>query len=131
MGTTIETRVAQVEYGEDGILRYKFSPGAEIEVEDVIELSQVRMQLTGDGAVPIYINGIGARSITREARKQGAAPPGFPDALAVGVLTSPLSRAMANLLQGLNKPRYPLRLFITEDAAIEWLKEFVKQHPDS
>ena len=41
------------------------------------------------------------------------------------LVSSPVSRVIANLFIGLNKPVYPTRLFTSEAEAVAWLHGFI------
>ena len=42
------------------------------------------------------------------------------------VVGSPISRVIGNFFVGLNRPRYPLRIFDDPRKAIEWLRGFLR-----
>jgi hypothetical protein len=71
---------------------------------------------------------LGEDGIVRDARGHLGGEEGerYQAALALTV-GSPVARVIGSFFMGLNKPRFPSRMFTSEAEASEWPKEFVEQ----
>ncbi|MCI0471501.1 MAG: hypothetical protein L0Y73_07585, partial [Candidatus Aminicenantes bacterium] len=112
----IETRVAKISMGEDGIFRTIFLPGAEVTLEDIKEINKYMSKFSVDKSIPTFNDIKGIKSVTREARLfiSGAESSKVCSAAAL-FIGSPISRAIGNLFLALNSPPYPTRIFKSED----------------
>jgi hypothetical protein len=123
----IETETFMVWLGEDGIIRVVNLPGMEVNLENVIELTNTVKKLCKGKKVPLFDDIRDIKSITREARVFGSsevvAQVGSAAAFLIG---SPVSKVIGNFFLGLNKLPFPTKLFTSEEKAIEWLKGFVE-----
>jgi hypothetical protein len=112
-------------FGDDGILRIRINEGA------VIGLAQAKLQhetirrMCGEGKIPVLIDSRANYAVTKEAQEYAAANSGNRIATAV-VGSSPLAKISLNLYLSIFRPLTPYKLFSTEEAAIDWLKEQVR-----
>lgn len=126
----IETRTAKLWLGENGIIYQKILPQAKITFEDVKENIEISKKLGGKNRskkLLFLTDGRQVKSIDRKARHYSSSNEVMEYTLALAVIIgSALSRMIGNLFIGINKPSYPLKLFTSEDKAIEWLKGFIE-----
>ena len=123
----IVTRTGKIWLGEDGILRFIYSPGTEVTLTDTKENVAVASKIIKGKRRPALTDFRGLKSMTREARVyySGEEVAKYVNAGAV-VIGSPVSRIIGNFFMGLNKSIIPNRLFTSESQAIEWLKGFIE-----
>ncbi|MYM56220.1 DUF7793 family protein [Thalassovita mangrovi] len=108
--------------GEDGIIRFRVSPGATVNAAAAQQCVTGASQLAGSAKQLLLIDMRGLRDINRDARRIYNDGPAFAVALLIG---SPISKVIGSFFLGLNKPSYPLRLFTSEQEAVKWLKDFI------
>ena len=112
--------------GEDGIVRFSYPEGTELDLDFANAAVAGFRDLVGDQPRPLLIPLDQAKSMSRRARTFFSSIEG-PSAVGL-VVGSPIARAIGAMFMGLlrNAP-YPARVFATEEAAVEWLKGFTKQ----
>ena len=126
-GSAIKTRTANIWLGEDGIIRNVVLPGAEITGVDAKENILSYAQFGGQ-KYPVLVDIRDIKSFDREGRMYPAsAEAGECMSAAALLIGSPLSRAIGNFWLGTRSAVYPVRLFTSEDEAIEWLQQYVEQ----
>jgi hypothetical protein len=120
----IETPTARIWLDDEGILRGVLAEGAAETLAGAQANVAAAATLAAGRMVPVLIDLRSMRSITQEARHYyaGEDPARYARAQAL-LVGSPLSRLIGNFFIGLNKARFPVRLFTSEDGAIAWLKE--------
>jgi hypothetical protein len=115
----------RVDLREDGILAYHPIPGLVLTHEVALQVLAVGMQIT-DAPRPTLVLMQDMARVEREARAFLASQEYMrlcsQTALVVG---SPVSRVIGNFFVGLNRPRYPYKLFDDPELAAEWLRGFV------
>ncbi len=113
--------------GEEGIMRQVALPVSEHTLADAKENVEVAAKIVKGKKVPGLIDIREVKSISREARMHYAGDENAKVLNAVAMLVdSPVSRIIGNFFIGLNKAPFPCKLFSSESAAIEWLREFIK-----
>ena len=123
----IETEVAKVWLGEDGIIRIVNLPGVEVTLENITEINRHLKKLSKGKKVPVFNDIRGVKSITREARLFASGEKSAQVSSAAALLIgSPLSKVIGNFFMGINKPPYPTKLFTSEKKALEWLEGFIE-----
>lgn len=111
--------------GEDGIARTKVKKGAEVKLQHAQENSVVVNSFYVDAKYPLLIDARGIKSMEREARAFFTANGRNTNTLAFAIIIdSSVSKVVGNFFLGINKPIVPTKLFLNEDSAIEWLKQF-------
>jgi hypothetical protein len=111
--------------GEDGILRLRLARGTVIDLDFTKRVEARAKELFGDKPRPVLVFGDDAKSIDRKARRYLAGLAG-PTAQAF-VVRSPIGRMLTAALLGSSKETsFPIRTFTTEEAAVEWLKEYLE-----
>ena len=120
------TRTVRIWIGDDGIVRMVDLPGAEEVLEDAVENLATIRNVSENKKPPIMIDIRELKSITREARKYYASEETAKFGKAIGlVIGSPMTRVIGNFFIQLNRPALPLKLFTSEDKALDWLKGFI------
>jgi hypothetical protein len=122
----IETSVCRMWLGEDGILRTVLSQGCRIDLERAQEIWDAQRRLLGSDRALSFVDIRGISHASRGARELlgGKAQQRLTIALAL-LAGSGVSKVIGNFFLGLNRPRFPTRLFTSESEAIEWLKGFL------
>lgn len=124
---SIELRCYYTWMGDDGIARTKVKAGAEIVVEDAIENSKAVNSFDLD-SYPLLVDTSEIKSITKEARDHFSMKNRNSNVIVIAIVVkSPLSKIIANFFIGLNKPIVPVKLFTTEERAIDWCKKNQKE----
>ncbi len=110
---------------EDGLLAYYPVPGLIITYEVALEVFEYGRQIT-DIPRPTLVLMQDLARVDREARAYFATEQYMSvsgqTALVVG---SPVSRVIGNFFVGLNRPKYPYKIFDDPELAAEWLRGFV------
>lgn len=124
-GKKIETSAYWTWLGEDGIARTQVKKGAEVRLDDAIENSRAVNSLAAT-KFPLLIDAKGIKSITKEAREYFSVNDRDTKVTAMAILIeSPLSRIIGNFYMRLNKPKMHSKLFLNEESAVKWLKNFL------
>jgi hypothetical protein len=119
------TRTVRIWLGDDGIIRMVDLPGTEEALEDAVENVKTVWNVSEGKKRPVLIDIRGLKSITREARQYYASGETARFGRAIGlVIGSPMTRVIGNFFFQLNRPALPLKLFTSEEKALEWLKGF-------
>ena len=123
----VVTRTGKFWLEEDGIIRGIILPPAEHNLADAKENSEAVAKVAKGKKLPLFIEMVGCKSITSEARTHYAREQVGEEVYAVALLIgSPISRVIGNFFMGFNKPKHPVKLFTSETKAIEWLGSFQK-----
>ncbi len=119
------TRCAMISLGEDGIVRFTISAGADETLDEAREVVAAVAKIGKGKKRPVLADARGVNSATREARRYYAGEEAAKVAGAAAVLVgSPISRMIASFFVSINRPDFPVRLFTSESEAMEWLKGF-------
>lgn len=121
---SVETNKGRFYLDEAGVVRGEALPGtdqnytradAEVLIGAIATLAEGRR-------VPILLNMSQIRSVDREARDYFSSPAIVAVAQAVAlVVPSPVSRVIGSFFIGINRPPFPIKLFVSEDDAHAWL----------
>ena len=110
---------------DDGILAYHPIPGLVLTHEVALQVLEVGLQVT-QGPKPTLVLMRDMARVERGARALFASDEYMrlcsQTAVVVG---SPVSRVIANFFVGLNRPKYPYKVFDDPELATEWLRGFV------
>jgi hypothetical protein len=127
MKEVIETRSARIWLGDDGIARSRGKVTENSTVEDARDFVSAFAKLANGKARPLLADIREMKSISKEVRNFFANDEQVKmitaSALIVG---SPVSRLIGNFFLGLNKPNIPVRLFDSEEEAVEWLQGYME-----
>jgi hypothetical protein len=123
----ITTSVAEIYFSEDGILRVKYFPEAEVELKEAIEIEKHVLDLANGIPRLIIIDTINSYvNYSPEAREYMARSEKLSKIRkAFAILVNNLStKLIANFYLRFNRPPNPGKVFNSEDKAIAWLKSF-------
>lgn len=104
----------------DGIVQIQWAPQVEIGLDDATAAIEAMSELTGGRQSRLLADLHDTGAQTRPARLELARRDDLVSAVAL-IVGTPLSRIMWNFFLGVNKPRYPTRLFEDEASAVAWL----------
>jgi S-adenosylmethionine:diacylglycerol 3-amino-3-carboxypropyl transferase len=121
-----ETRTAQIDLSEDGLLIVRIRAGAIQTLTDAEQNLSTAMAETLGRRRPLLIDMRLAEPLDAAVRHHysGRALVDAFSALALLVDASPLGRMMGNVYLRVARPGIPTQLFAEEDLAIEWLTGF-------
>ncbi len=123
----IETSASRLWLDEDGILRAVNHPGCHFDLQSALENTQTARSLLAGRKAPIAVDLRGTLSISKEVREYYSSSEGMDDTLATALIVdSPVGRIIGNFFIGMNKPGIPVKIFDSEDKAIQWLRGFIK-----
>ncbi len=85
-------------------------------------------QISGGVRHPVLVDIRRIKKISLDARRYYASEDSIGAHLAVALLAgSTMSRMIGNFFLGVNRPKFPVKLFDDESKAIEWLKKVKDQ----
>jgi hypothetical protein len=114
--------LADVKIRPDGIVEYRYRDGVSISGSDAQRVLERGAALT-DEPHPTLVVASNVKHVDREARAifaEGPMNASISSRVAL-VVATPVSRVLGNFFLGLNKPRFPTKLFSTEADAVAWL----------
>lgn len=114
-------------YGDDGILRVKPRPNAEVDLDDVILYFENADRLTEGQKVPVLVDSTEPYTTSKRGQQYSAQRSHNRIATAV-VTTSTITNMLTNTYVSVFKPASPIRLFTSETEAIEWLKKMAAEY---
>lgn len=125
------TRTAKISLGEDGIIRKIFLENAQETLQDALDSEEITKALSGGKKRPMYVDFTALRSMDPEARAYYTGDrAGALISACGGVTKSRIGKVISNFFIGFNRPPSPVKLFNSEEDAIEWLKQFVDKSSD-
>lgn len=122
----IETRTTRIWLDDNDIVRIVTKPGITKQtlsdaVENMDALEKVRLGKRR----PLFVDIRAAMSTDSEGRKYYSRPELADLFTACAfIVGSPISRVIGSFFLGLNKPPFPVRLFTSDEGALDWLEEF-------
>lgn len=120
------TRTETITLDESGIVRCIVHKDAYMELEDAIENVKAVETLTNGKPIPVYVDIRLSKGSSKEARAYLASFEVADVQVACGLLVdSMLSQLIGNFFLGLNKTKFPVKLFKDEEKAMEWLKTYL------
>jgi hypothetical protein len=120
----VQNRVEKIWLREDGIVQLVVLPGAEYTLAEAKQTLAGIDQVSNGKLRPILVDFRNIKTMERAAREELAACQGVTSAAIL--IDSALSRMIGNVLITFSKPTLPARIYNSEAAAIEWLKEFLE-----
>ena len=126
MSRKTSTALADIELTDDGILEYRYAPGAVVDLAYARAIVRTAAELLGDEApVPCLVEPGNLKELTREARAFFAeSPENHAVSTKVALMVeSPATRFIGNVFLKVSKPRIPTKLFQDREAARAWLRE--------
>lgn len=118
------TKHVNLEYTDDGILEYRYTPGAVVDLEFARAIIRDARDLLGsDAPAPSLVEPGNVKEFTREARTYFAESPDNQAVSSIVALMveSPATRIIGNVFMRVSKPRIPTKLFTNREAARAWL----------
>ncbi|MCK4760933.1 MAG: STAS/SEC14 domain-containing protein [Candidatus Aminicenantes bacterium] len=124
-----ETSTTKIWLSRDNICHVELLPDVEITLDDMKKNVAATYNVVGGKKALIFIDIRKVKYMTREARLYPSGREMEKVTAAAALLTgSPVSKVVGNFFLGLNKPpTHPIKLFTSEEKAVEWLKTFLEQ----
>jgi hypothetical protein len=120
----VQNRVEKIWLREDGIVQIFVKPGAVYTLAEAKQTLAGIDQISNGKLCPVLVDFRNIKTMERAAREELAACQGVTSAALL--IDSALSRMIGNVLITFSKPTLPARIYNSEAAAIEWLKEFLE-----
>ena len=122
----IETRTERLWLHPEGYVIGEVLPGLVSDFDDAVINVEAVARLAAGRPRPLLLDmRAHASSATRECREYYAGAEAQEVNLAVAMLVrSNISRILGNFFLGLNKTRFPFRMFSDVDEALAWLRSF-------
>lgn len=120
------TKTAHMVWEGDGILRITILKDAEIDISEAAENHALSNKLASGRKFVQLVKSEGDFEVTPEARAYAAQYSASEGRVAMAFITSSLAqRLIGNFYIKYNKPLVPVRMFKTEESALEWLGTFL------
>ena len=121
----VVTSVAEMQVDEDGILRIKILPGANLTLDAVKEYFEATQKLLAGKKALVLFDGSAEYQITEEAKAFGSSEVMASTRIAIAyVAKSITNKLMFNLYSSVYKPSVPTKMFSNQESAVKWLKSF-------
>jgi hypothetical protein len=122
----VKTRTQIIRMGDDGIVRCQAFKDSHHTLLDSIENIKAVAAVSNGKCSPVLVDIKEVKGIDRDARAYLASDEIAKHQSACAlIIESSLSRLIGNFFLGLNKTKFPSKLFNEETSAIEWLKTFL------
>lgn len=120
------TQTTETILGKDGIIRIRSLPGTSEDLSSAQANVALCKTLCEKGKKPVLVNLSGSKGATQEARHTYSSKEfGAYISAAAIVVCTPISKVIGSFYLGLNRPIHPIKLFESEDPAIEWLSTYL------
>ncbi|MGL4598636.1 MAG: hypothetical protein ACRCYO_14055 [Bacteroidia bacterium] len=116
------TSTISMSFSEDKILRITIFQNAHIDLEEAKANYAASGRMTGDEAVVVLVDARNDYTVTRRAQEYASTQAHLRIGTAV-ISENPFSRLLTNLYMLIFRPASPVRLFLSEESALEWLEE--------
>lgn len=121
----VVTSVAEMQIDEDGILRIKILPGANLTLDAVKEYFEATKKLLAGKKALVLFEAVSEYTLSEEAKVFGTSNEVASTRIAIAYVTKSITnRLMFNLYISVYKPSVPTRMFSSNDAGLKWLKSF-------
>lgn len=123
---SILTRTECIELEDSGIICCTALEGSYLSYQDGLENLKAVESLKTTSRVPVLVDIRKSKGASKECRALFASDEAsrIQSACAL-IIESPLSSLVGNFFLGLNKPKFPLRLFTDISEARKWLQTFL------
>lgn len=119
------TSVAEMHIDEDGILRIKILPGANLTLDAVKEYFDATQKLLAGKKALVLFDGSAEYQISEEAKAYGSSEVIASTRIAIAYVTKSITnKLMFNLYLSVYKPSVPTKMFSNPESAVKWLKSF-------
>lgn len=120
----IETSIGH-HFIEGDLLHIVFREDADIDVEEILESKQARIDLQKGKPMKVLVDARGLFHISKEARDIAAEEHHAKMSVAMALVSNSLStRIISNFFIKFNKPKSPTKMFNSKSKALLWLNEF-------
>ena len=124
MGEIFNTGTVEFRAMEKGVLRGVALPDRRQTLDDAHRNLEAARRLIGGGRAPLLMDIRTTGTLTREAREFYAGEEGARTITALAFLGgSAFTRVVGNIFIRLAKSRFPVRLFLREEEAMQWLEK--------
>lgn len=111
---------------ENSIMCITYKKDVKIDVETAKQIVKQRLSAFAGKNYPVLLDGRGVKLISKEARDYLAKGDGMKGVTALALLPgNHLTVIMANLFVTFSRPTVPTKIFITKEAALKWLRQFI------
>lgn len=122
----IITRTQRIWLDDSGIVYCEVLGTVMMDLDCALENVQAVKQLGNGKRVPVFVDMTKSMGATKEARAYFADAEVAKIQCACAMLVDTLlSQLIGNFFLGLNKTKFPVKLFSTEKEAKDWLKKFL------
>ena len=123
-----ETRTTKIWLDENGIIRILTKPGITRQtLSDAVENMEAVEVVRSGKRRPVFVDLQNAVSTDVEGRRYYSRPELADRFTACAfIIGSPISRVIGSFFLGLNKLPFPVRLFTSDESALEWLKNILE-----
>ena len=122
----ITTRTEKIVLHPSGVVVCTVHKSIYMEIEDAIENIKAIKELSVEKKVPVVVDIQASKGASKACREYFAGDEAAKvQSACVLLVSSPMSRLIGNFFIGLNKTKFPTRLFSDKDSAISWLKTFL------
>ena len=123
--TKLKFDFGEIWLGDDEIIRLIYYPNTEIDIDKAREIGFVIAEISRGKKRPMYVDSRNVKNANLEARNHLASTEVTRWTSAIGSYNNPITYILAGLYIKINKPPYPIKVFKSEEKAIEWLKGFL------
>ena len=125
---TIEHLTVSISLRENGIVFFKLKEDAIVDIEEAKEIYNITMALTKGEKYSSLVDARSTISLSKEAREWSGKPELHNNLIAQAIIVNSLAnRIIANFIIKFNRAKAAMRLFSTEEKALEWLNEQIEQ----
>ncbi|MCP4867898.1 MAG: hypothetical protein GY898_04195 [Proteobacteria bacterium] len=122
MSDIVDQRIARLELDEDGFVHLQYKPGVTSELSDVQEFATIFQQLARGRAY--LLSDLALKGSSSEGRAYAATAEYAENLHAVAAYgMSRVGVLVATVFLRLQRPRFPMRIFATEEDARAWLRK--------
>jgi hypothetical protein len=127
------TDIAELRYKEeDSLLRIKIFEGAEMSLENSRRHYQIINQLTDNKRYLALVDATNFFTITPEALRHCSLPEVVNNRIATAHYnSSTMNKLTTNFFANYYRPPIPIRIFDSEQEALEWLRSMLRASADS
>ena len=116
--------------GEDGILRIRYPQDFNLTLEVMEQVHRRRLEVM-PVPCPLLIYADTVASAEYEAQQFASREDVAPLVIGMGIIVkSVFTRAMSELFMRFHRPPYPTRIFTDEEAALQWLTQYLPADAD-
>jgi len=121
----IQLETAVVSLRSDGIILIRVRDFAEVDIEDSLETFEAVKKLGNGKKMPVLVYTGEGGTVSDESRRFSASKEAGEPTLAEAIVVKNLAhKLIVNFLIKFHRPGRPMKMFIKESAAIQWLNSF-------